>query len=73
MSFKKEAYWWEIGKALKPTQELDTLPVSTDFVVIGAFKEFVEDVNNGNFPEEPHLVRMQPDELSKFRELLDKI
>ena len=36
MSFKKEAYWWEIGKALKPTQELDTLPVSTDFVVIGA-------------------------------------
>ena len=36
MSFKKEAYWWEIGKALKPTQELDTLPVNTDFVVIGA-------------------------------------
>ena len=40
---------------------------------VGAFKEFVEDVNNGNFPEEPHLVRMQPDELAKFRELLDKI
>ena len=40
---------------------------------VGAFKEFVDDVNNGNFPEEPHLVRMQPDELCKFRELLDKI
>jgi len=40
---------------------------------VGAFKEFVEDVNNDNFPEETHLVRMQPDELSKFRELLDKI
>ena len=40
---------------------------------VGAFKEFVEDVNNGSFPEEPHLVRMQPDELSKFKELLDKI
>ena len=36
MSFKKEADWWEIVKALKPTQQLDTLPVSTDFVVIGA-------------------------------------
>jgi 3-methyl-2-oxobutanoate hydroxymethyltransferase len=40
---------------------------------VGAFKEFVEDVNNGNFPEETHLVRMQQDELAKFRELLDKI
>ena len=40
---------------------------------VGAFKEFVEDVNNGSFPEEPHLVRMQPDELFKFKELLDKI
>ena len=40
---------------------------------VGAFKEFVDDVNSGKFPEEPHLVRMQPDELSKFREQLDKI
>ena len=40
---------------------------------VGAFKEFIEDVNNGNFPEETHLVRMQQDELAKFRELLDKI
>ena len=40
---------------------------------VGAFKEFVEDVNNGNFPEETHLVRMQKGELAKFRELLDKI
>ncbi len=38
-----------------------------------SFKEFIEDVNNGNFPEETHLVRMQQDELAKFRELLDKI
>ncbi len=36
MNFKKKAYWWEIGEALKPTQELDTLPVNSDFVVIGA-------------------------------------
>jgi 3-methyl-2-oxobutanoate hydroxymethyltransferase len=40
---------------------------------VRAFKEFVEDVNNGNFPEETHLVRMQKGELAKFRELLDKI
>ncbi len=40
---------------------------------VEAFTEFVDDVNNGKFPEEPHLVRMQPDELYKFRELLDKI
>ena len=36
MNFKKKAYWWEIGEALKPTQELNTLPVNSDFVVIGA-------------------------------------
>ena len=36
MNFKKKAYWWEIGETLKPTQELDTLPVNSDFVVIGA-------------------------------------
>ena len=40
---------------------------------VGACKEFVDDVNNGIFPEEPHLIRMQPDELFKFREILDKI
>ena len=36
LNFEKRAYWWEIGEALKPTQELDTLPANTDFVVIGA-------------------------------------
>ena len=40
---------------------------------VEAFKEFVGDVKNGSFLEEPNLVRMQPDELSKFKDLLDEI
>ena len=43
------------------------------YVISCGFKEFIDDVNHGNFPEETHLVRMQQDELAKFRELLDKI
>lgn len=33
---------------------------------IAAFKEYVADVNSKAYPEEKHIVRMKPDELSKF-------
>jgi 3-methyl-2-oxobutanoate hydroxymethyltransferase len=38
---------------------------------IAAFKEFVADVNSLAYPEEKHIVRMAPDELSAFLERLD--
>lgn len=38
---------------------------------IAAFKEFVADVNSLAYPEERHIVRMAPDELSAFLERLD--
>ena len=36
-----------------------------------AFKEFVADVNSLACPEEKHIVRMAPEELSAFLERLD--
>lgn len=36
-----------------------------------AFGEFVSDVNSGAYPEEKHLVRMAPEELSAFRQGLE--
>ena len=40
---------------------------------ISAFKEFVDDVDNGTFPETSHLVHMDNDELDRFFEGLDKV
>ena len=40
---------------------------------ISAFKEFVDDVDNGAFPETSHLVHMDNDELDRFFEGLDKV
>lgn len=37
-----------------------------------AFAEFVSDVKSGAFPEDRHLVRMDPAELEKFREGLER-
>jgi 3-methyl-2-oxobutanoate hydroxymethyltransferase len=35
---------------------------------VAAFREFVADVESGAYPEERHLVRMAPEELSAFRD-----
>ena len=40
---------------------------------ISAFKEFVNDVDTGVFPETSHLVHMDDDELDRFFEGLDKV
>ena len=40
---------------------------------ITAFKEFVNDVDTGVFPETSHLVHMDDDELDRFFEGLDKV
>ena len=40
---------------------------------ISAFKEFVDDVDTGAFPETSHLVHMDNDELDRFFEGLDKV
>jgi 3-methyl-2-oxobutanoate hydroxymethyltransferase len=40
---------------------------------ISAFKEFVNDVDTGVFPEKSHLVHMDDDELDRFFEGLDKV
>ena len=40
---------------------------------ISAFKEFVNDVDTGVFPETSHLVHMDNDELDRFFEGLDKV
>ena len=37
---------------------------------VAAFREFVSDVESGAYPEEGHLVRMAPEELSVFRQRL---
>jgi 3-methyl-2-oxobutanoate hydroxymethyltransferase len=37
---------------------------------VAAFREFVSDVESGAYPEEGHLVRMPPEELSVFRQRL---
>ena len=37
---------------------------------VAAFKEFVDDVNSGAYPEPRHVVRMDPDELALFRKKL---
>ena len=37
---------------------------------VAAFREFVSDVESGAYPEEGHLVRMPPEELSEFRQRL---
>jgi 3-methyl-2-oxobutanoate hydroxymethyltransferase len=39
---------------------------------IAAFSEFVADVNSKAYPEEKHIVRMDPAELSRFMERIDK-
>ena len=39
---------------------------------ISAFREFVNDVDTGAFPETSHLVHMDDDELDRFFEGLDK-
>jgi 3-methyl-2-oxobutanoate hydroxymethyltransferase len=38
---------------------------------IAAFKEYVADVNSLAYPEEKHIVRMDPAELGRFMELVD--
>lgn len=35
---------------------------------VAAFSEFRQDVEAGNFPEDRHILRMDPDELSRFQE-----
>ncbi len=40
---------------------------------ISAFKEFVNDVDTGAFPETSHLVHIDDDELDRFFEGLDKV
>ena len=40
---------------------------------ISAFKEFVNDVDTGVFPETSHLVHMDNDEFDRFLEGLDKV
>jgi 3-methyl-2-oxobutanoate hydroxymethyltransferase len=40
---------------------------------ISAFKEFVNDVDTGVFPDTSHLVHMDNDELDRFFEGLDKV
>jgi 3-methyl-2-oxobutanoate hydroxymethyltransferase len=37
---------------------------------VAAFREFVSDVETGAYPDEGHLVRMAPEELSAFRQAL---
>jgi 3-methyl-2-oxobutanoate hydroxymethyltransferase len=37
---------------------------------IAAFKEYVADVNSKAYPEQKHIVRMNPEELAKFRKAL---
>jgi 3-methyl-2-oxobutanoate hydroxymethyltransferase len=37
---------------------------------VAAFSEFRQDVETGNFPEERYTLRMDPAELSKFRDAL---
>ena len=38
---------------------------------VAAFREYAEEVANGSFPQDRHLVRIAPEELAKFRSGLD--
>ena len=38
---------------------------------IGAFQEFIADVENGRYPEETHIVRIAPDQLAAFKKSLE--
>jgi 3-methyl-2-oxobutanoate hydroxymethyltransferase len=39
---------------------------------INAFKQYVEDARNGEFPQEEHAYKMVEGELPKLRELLER-
>ena len=39
---------------------------------VSAFKEFVSDVETGAYPEDAHIVRMNPEELEKFMRDIDR-
>jgi 3-methyl-2-oxobutanoate hydroxymethyltransferase len=39
---------------------------------VAAFKEYVADVESGAYPEERHVVRIEPDELNRFLDGLDR-
>ncbi len=39
---------------------------------VSAFKEFVSDVETGAYPEDTHIVRMNPEELEKFMRDIDR-
>ena len=39
---------------------------------VSAFKEFVSDVETGAYPEDAHIVRMNPEELKKFMRDIDR-
>lgn len=39
---------------------------------VAAFSEFVTDVNNGAYPEDKHVVHMDPDELRSFMQRVDQ-
>jgi len=43
-----------------------------DKEMVGAFREYVDDVKNGRFPEEQHCEKMEAGEEEKFRQLLRK-
>ena len=38
---------------------------------ISAFQEFIADVENGRYPEETHIVRIEPDQLALFKKSLE--
>jgi 3-methyl-2-oxobutanoate hydroxymethyltransferase len=38
---------------------------------VAAFSEYVADVNSGTYPEDKHVVRMDPAELSLFMKRVD--
>ena len=38
---------------------------------VAAFSEYVADVNSGAYPEDRHIVRMDPAELSQFMKRAD--
>jgi 3-methyl-2-oxobutanoate hydroxymethyltransferase len=39
---------------------------------VAAFSEYVADVNSGAYPEDKHVVRMDPAELSQFMKRVDE-
>jgi len=40
---------------------------------VAAFSEFVADVNSRTYPEEKHLVKMDPEQLRLFMERVEQI